>query len=316
MASSPAIKLILWLQNCLYSYVGECQSNFAKIESSSEGWLSNLGLGKLSSTTYLSQTERSKLIQCILVVSGVKRRGKAAAESLYWQCKAIVLVAHTPVSRSRLLAASTKESGAWLNALPVSSLGLRMDKNTVRIAVGLLLGSPFATPTPVTTCGVQVDGTATYGLSCKWSEGHHQRHATVNDIVHRAMSAAYLPSRLEPSGLSRSDGKRLDGVTLVPWRSGRLLMWDATCPDTFSSPTYQVSPKVQWQPWLSGASRRNTQPSTNATTSYLLGQRLSCSRENWVAISNRSPRKPSCSPTYLRQRLFVAAQWGSGQFWQ
>ena len=31
--SSPAIKLILWVQNHLYSYVGERQSNFAKMES-------------------------------------------------------------------------------------------------------------------------------------------------------------------------------------------------------------------------------------------------------------------------------------------
>ena len=49
-------------------------------------------------------------------------------------------------SCSCLLAASTKESGAWLNALPVSSLGLRMDNNTARFAVGLRLGSPLCRP--------------------------------------------------------------------------------------------------------------------------------------------------------------------------
>ena len=129
---------------------------------------------------------------------------------------------------------AVSRSGAWLNALPVSSLGLRMDNNTVRVAVGLRLGSPLCRPHTCHHCGVQVDGTATHGLSCKWSEGHHQRHAAVNDIIHRALSAAHLPSRLEPTGLSRSDGKRPDGVTLVPRRSGRLLVWDATCPDTFA----------------------------------------------------------------------------------
>ena len=51
------------------------------------------------------------------------------------------------------------------------------------------------------------------------------------------MSAAKIPSRLEPSGLSRSDGKRPDGVSVVPWRSGKLLIWDATSPDTFA-PSY------------------------------------------------------------------------------
>ena len=41
------------------------------------------------------------------------------------------------VARARLLAVSAKESGAWLKALPVSSLGLRMDDSTIRVAVGL-----------------------------------------------------------------------------------------------------------------------------------------------------------------------------------
>ena len=48
-----------------------------------------------------------------------------------------------PKDRARLLAASTKESGAWLNAPPITSLGLRMDDELVRIAVGLCLGVPL-----------------------------------------------------------------------------------------------------------------------------------------------------------------------------
>ena len=44
----------------------------------------------------------------------------------------------------------------------------------------------------------------------------------------------------EPSGIFRSDGKLPDGITVVPWKSGRLLVWDATCPDTFA-PSYLPS---------------------------------------------------------------------------
>ena len=122
------------------------------------------------------------------------------------------------VSHSCLLAASTKESGAWLDALPVSSLGLRMDNNTIR----LCLGAPLYRTHTCHHCGVQVDGTATHGLRCKWSKGYHQRHAAVNDIIHCMMSAAHLLSRLEPTGLSRSngkcpDGKHPNGVMLVTW---------------------------------------------------------------------------------------------------
>ncbi len=79
-----------------------------------------------------------------------------------------------------------------------------------------------------------MDSLATHGLSCHWSEGRHFRHAALNDIVHRALTSAKVPSRLEPSGLYRTDGKRPDGITVVPWKSGQLLVWDATCPDTFA----------------------------------------------------------------------------------
>ena len=47
-----------------------------------------------------------------------------------------MLLASVPdyLAHARLLAASTKESGAWPHALPITSLGLRMDDTTLRIA--------------------------------------------------------------------------------------------------------------------------------------------------------------------------------------
>ena len=50
-----------------------------------------------------------------------------------------------------------------------------------------------------------------------------------------SLSNFNIPSHLEPSGLDRSDGKRPDGVTIVPWKHGQCLVWDATCPDTFAA---------------------------------------------------------------------------------
>ena len=129
--------------------------------------------------------------------------------------------------------------GAWLQALPITSLGLRMDDGTIRVAAGLRLGAPLCRPHFCHHCGAEVDSLATRGLSCRWSEGRHHRHAEMNDIIHRALASAKVPSRLEPSGLCRTDGRRPDGVTVVPWRSGKLLVWDATCPDTFA-PSYSM----------------------------------------------------------------------------
>ena len=44
-----------------------------------------------------------------------------------------------PREQARLLAVQSKESVAWLNALPVPSLGLCLDDEGARIAVGLCL---------------------------------------------------------------------------------------------------------------------------------------------------------------------------------
>ena len=62
-------------------------------------------------------------------------------------------------------------------------------------------------------------------------------HTAINTIIQRALSAGNIPSRLEPSGLYRSDGKCPDGITIAPWERGRTLIWDTTCIVTFA-PSY------------------------------------------------------------------------------
>ena len=59
------------------------------------------------------------------------------------------------------------------------------------------------------------------------------------------MKLADVPSTKEPAGLLRGDGKRPDGLTLVPWKRGRSLTWDVTVVDTLASsytPTTSVTP--------------------------------------------------------------------------
>ena len=58
--------------------------------------------------------------------------------------------------------------------------------------------------------------------------GRAARHHAVNDCIFRALGAAGIPASKEPSGLVRTDGKRPNGCTLIPWWSGKVLRWDVT----------------------------------------------------------------------------------------
>ena len=139
-------------------------------------------------------------------------------------------------SRARLLAVSAEHSGDWLNALPVSSCGLRLSGEAVRVAVGLRLGATLCAPHQC-PCGSDVDSLGTHGLSCRKSSARIQRHNALNDIIHRALVRAGVPSIKKPPGMLRSNGKRPDGVTQILWASGRCLVWDVTVEDTLA-PSY------------------------------------------------------------------------------
>ena len=42
---------------------------------------------------------------------------------------------------------------------------------------------------------------------------------------------------MQPPGISRDDGKRPDGMTLIPWSHGKPILWDVTIRDTLA-PSY------------------------------------------------------------------------------
>ena len=220
-------------------------------------------------------------------------------------------------SRAHLLAASAPESEAWLNALPLSSLGLRMDDNAVRVAVGLRLGVPLCHPHLCRHCGEEVGQLGTHGLSCKFSQGRFHRHGALNNIIHRALTTARVPSRLEQVGMSRSDGKRPDGATTVPWERGRLLVWDVTCPGTLAPSYLPFSTRNAGEVAAAAEVRKSSKYSHlhchfvpiaietvgsmgPKTLKFLreLGRRL-CLVEGPLSYS------------HLTQRLSVALQWGN-----
>ena len=136
-----------------------------------------------------------------------------------------------PYHRARLLAAAAIHSGDWLHALPIFACGLRLNDEAVRVAVGLRLGTDICQPHQC-VCGSIVDVRGSHALSCKRNAGRIQRHHHINDLIWRAMSRAGIAAVKEPHGLTRSDGKRPDGLTLIPWRDGRCATWDVTVTDT------------------------------------------------------------------------------------
>ncbi len=54
-------------------------------------------------------------------------------------------------------------------------------------------------------------------------------------MIRRALAAAGLVAILEPRGRDRGDARRLDGNTDFPFRRSKMLVWDATCVNTFPS---------------------------------------------------------------------------------
>ena len=80
-----------------------------------------------------------------------------------------------------------------------------------------------------------MDTFVTHPLSCRFSAGRIPRPSILSDVVRRGLSAAGIPSTLEPSGYDRGDGKRPDGIIVYPYSRGRCLIWDATCVNTFAS---------------------------------------------------------------------------------
>ena len=103
-------------------------------------------------------------------------------------------------------------------------------------ASGSQLGAPVGCPclrlgAPVISkcsciCGATNDNFGNHVLTCPNIRSRHTCHQTCNKVIKEALKSAGVPSTLEPRGNSRNDGKRPDGVSLLPWCRGRVVAWD------------------------------------------------------------------------------------------
>lgn len=67
------------------------------------------------------------------------------------------------------------------------------------------------------SCVTLVDCRCTHGLSCTFSAGRFSRHQKVYDVIKRTLTSTGVPSIQEAAGTCSEAGKRLDGITLIPW---------------------------------------------------------------------------------------------------
>ena len=51
----------------------------------------------------------------------------------------------------------------------------------------------------------------------------------MNDVINRALHSIPIPTRLEPTGLLPGSNLKPDGISVVPWSTGKSLAWDVTC---------------------------------------------------------------------------------------
>ena len=70
-------------------------------------------------------------------------------------------------------------------------------------------------------CGKYVTGDSWHGISCLKIAGKFSRHLNLNALIKQSLSSTNNPSVLEPRHLYRTDQKRPDVLTLVPWDVGK-----------------------------------------------------------------------------------------------
>ena len=85
------------------------------------------------------------------------------------------------------------------------------------VSVALRIGAPVYEP-HVCRCGANVITFGLHNLAFRFSAGRIARHAELNGVVKRALQTSGVPCLLDPPCLSRDDGRRPDGVTMLAYK--------------------------------------------------------------------------------------------------
>ena len=73
-----------------------------------------------------------------------------------------------------------------------------------------------------------------HDLSCLKSAGRFSRNSNLNALIKQSLSFTHIPSVSGPRHLYRTNQKRPDGLTVVPWAVGKQLLRDVTVVDSLA----------------------------------------------------------------------------------
>ena len=136
-------------------------------------------------------------------------------------------------------------------------------------------------------------------MRCPARNSQAECHSWLSDLIYRALIRANTPAVKEPQGLCRNNGKRPDGLRLVPWQSERSATWDVTVPHTLATSYVSQNALQTGSAAAAMSARKTTKYSTlSATHMFFSG----CSRDSWslviasLQISAEEPRfaQPIC----------------------
>ena len=134
------------------------------------------------------------------------------------------------------------------------------------------------------------------------------------------MSKAKIPAEKEQQGLLRYDGKRPDGVTLIPWRQGKALAWDVTVSDTYATSNLQLTAEKSGKA-ADKAAHLKMQKYSNLEETHLFSPVAIETPGSWnkqgtdvIEELGRRISKITGDPketSYIFQQISVAIQWGN-----
>jgi hypothetical protein len=123
----------------------------------------------------------------------------------------------------------------------------------------------------------------------------------------RLTNLQWRQSTLEPNGLSRNDGKRPDGMTLVLWIKGQPLVWDVTVVDTLADGYVLKSSEVSGSAAEMACKRKHSKYSSIISSNYVFKGLAFETLGPWCKESGDSKSKnvETLQASIIKQKCYV-----------